>query len=751
MAAVSQRKPRYSIWARISLVGLFLLALAATGIILAIARSAVERNGAQFRDRQTLRLTRAARASEDFLGDAVQLVNASADTLGGVRNDRVLASRLLTGLLRSRSSRAVYGMGVFYGPHVFDNASELFGLYDVAGPTLRRHVHTERDYQYTGLHWYTMAMQARGHVAFVGPYTESRVTYVSAVRAFYRSGRLAGVATVDTLASTFARIMLTGAAPGDVAYVRLRDGSIALKTGPIDGRERIEAMTPLRYTHATLRFSTDARALFAANRRVETASALAIAATWALSVLFGLVMLRSWKARDIARGLEEQRLRLQQEIETSKQIEVELRHAAYTDALTGLPNRTPFLEAVSSALSKAGSGLAKGVFFIDLDRFNAVNDTLGHFAGDELLRAVAVRLRSRLPQEALVARLGGDEFLVLMGVEGGVGRSAQQLLDVFREPLIFNERVIYVAASIGVTVIDAHYSRAEELLRDADIAMYQAKQAGRGRYALFDGTMGSRVARESALENNLRRAIRFCEFVAYYQPIVQLPGEHIASFEALIRWNQLSGPIEACEFVPFAERLGLIGEIDALVRDRVLQDAPLIFERYPGTSVSINLSATELGSPQLLSDVSRMLACGIPPSNLKFEITETAIMTDAVHSHVALERLRELGVEIVLDDFGQGHSSLAYLRQLPISGVKIDQSFIKPLGTDKQAEAIVRSIVALAETLNFYTVAEGVETASQLASVGNLGVTFAQGFFFSPALSLARTFEFSFPVSSRSD
>jgi diguanylate cyclase (GGDEF)-like protein len=400
----------------------------------------------------------------------------------------------------------------------------------------------------------------------------------------------------------------------------------------------------------------------------------------------------------------------------------------------------------------AGNRDHHAVFFIDLDRFNIVNETLGHLAGDELLRAVGKRLQSLIERTDLVARLGGDEFVLIALVESrSFAEAASLLLAHVSEPIIIDGRPIYPEASIGVVAVDDSYATPEELLRDADIAMYEAKHRGRAQFAIFDAPMRQRVADDSQLEDDLRRAIERGELVPYYQPIVSMATRRITGFEALARWNRRDGSVTvASEFIQFAEQRGFVQAIDSLIFRAVCAHSKAILALFPSANIAVNISASELPAAGMGETIEPLLRQHeLPASRLKLEITETAMMTSSDASHRTIERLREIGIEFVLDDFGTGYSSLAYLQRLPIGGLKIDRSFVAPMLTDPKAVEIVRSIVLLARSFGLSTTAEGVETLEHFELLASLGVDSAQGFFFSPAIemgSLARLLDQ--PISS---
>jgi diguanylate cyclase (GGDEF)-like protein len=516
---------------------------------------------------------------------------------------------------------------------------------------------------------------------------------------------------------------------------------------PPDQSALISQTVPLRANAAAqMVIFTNALGLRAQDSRVRLAAAGQLSVVWVLAALFGFGLTRNWRAHEARLRLEVEQGRLEKELDIGRRLETQLRKAAYTDALTGLPNRAALLEAASAAIAVTSGEPTHALFFIDLDRFNMINDTLGHLAGDELLKMIAARLRDSLPLNETIARLGGDEFVICAAVlPEDAGAFADRILRCLHEPMILSGRACYTAASIGIVIIDASYREPEDLLRDADIAMYAAKGRGRACYAIFDTAMRTQVAADSDLENALRRAIERHEFVPYYQPIVRIATRDITSFEALVRWNRPgSGIVAASDFIGYAEARGLVNAIDEAVFATVCADAALLFGTFPKASVAVNISAGHLTTPNLAAAIDAALrAHGIAPERMKLEITETAIMTNAEGARATLDELRRNGIQILVDDFGVGHSSLTYLHRLPIAGLKIDRSFVSTLTHGEQPVAIVRSIVALAETLELYTIAEGVETAAQLEILESLGVTYAQGFFFSPALSLADLLAFS--------
>ncbi len=735
-------------------LGVLLLAASiATATDFYLAASKVDADRRDFQTQQQLRLSTAGLAAENFLNDAKQLVTTTADTLGPLRGDRRLTEDLLRGIALSATfirggpvekQPVIHGVGIFYGPNVFDRRTRLFGPYVEVNPHPQLIENDESNYDvrhtaYTNSVWYRSAIASDMPTDIEGPYEEDGASFISVLKVHRGGdGRPQAVASVDIFSKDFSRLLSSAIEPSEYAYITDRKGDLMFSTAPgTAGGDRVDLSIPLLYTHAIIHLSSDASKLHGENRRVWLEASLAAVAIWIGAFLLAVTLTRAWRLREQAIEAEEREERLRQELDVRKQIEAELRKAAYTDSLTGLPSRTPFLERVSDAIAACKSlGTRFGIYFIDLDRFNVVNDTLGHIVGDQMLKQIGRRLRADLPPEAMVARLGGDEFVVIAPIgPGGIAAQADALVASLRDPVTLETRTLYSAASIGVVVLSPEYDTPDELLRDADIAMYQAKRVGRDCYVVFDSAMRQRVADESELDHDLRDAIERGEFLAYYQPVVEIESGRVTSFEALVRWKRPGhGVVAAADFVPFAESHGLIGAIDAFMLETACRDIPALKQAFPGCSIAVNLSAQHFTQPSLADDISETLAArAVTPDSIKLEITETAVMTNAVYARTTLERLREIGLQMVLDDFGQGHSSLAYLQRLPIAGLKIDRSFVEALGANSPAEEIVRSIVALAVTLGLYTVAEGVETREQLAILRALGVVYAQGYLFDPA------------------
>ena len=416
------------------------------------------------------------------------------------------------------------------------------------------------------------------------------------------------------------------------------------------------------------------------------------------------------------------------------------RHAAFHDSLTGLPNRAMFTELLKAEIesSKRSSDHMFAVLFLDLDRFKNINDSLGHTHGDLLLVAFAERLERTLRPVDTLARFGGDEFAILLsGMLDATDavRVAQRIQDELSQPFVLDKNSAFATASIGIALSSSGYDRPEDILRDADIAMYRAKENGKARYEVFDHGMHARAVSRLQLESDLRQAVEQKEFAVYYQPIVSLQTGRLAGFEALVRWNHpRHGLISPADFIPVAEETGLIVPIgqwvlnEACIQVRQWQiDSP----SHRSLSLSVNLSARQVAQPDLLERIKEALETSkLNPHCLKLEITESVVMENAEAAALMFKQLRSLGVQLSIDDFGTGYSSLSYLHRFPLNYLKIDRSFVMRLTTDND-NAIVRTISTLARNLGMEVIAEGIETEEQYQQLKMLGCEFGQGYLFS--------------------
>ena len=413
--------------------------------------------------------------------------------------------------------------------------------------------------------------------------------------------------------------------------------------------------------------------------------------------------------------------------------QAQISHMARHDALTNLPNRTLFRERLEAALLRTGRGEQVAVLCLDLDRFKAVNDTLGHPIGDELLREIAVRLLDCVREGDTVARLGGDEFAIIQAakdlVVGQVATLANRLVETLCEPYTIKGHQIVTGTSIGISFAPNDGVDPDELLRSADLALYRAKLDGRGVYRFFEPGMDARAQARRMMELQLRSALAREEFELYYQPIHNLKSGRITTFEALIRWNHpVHGMVQPGEFIPLAEETGLIVSLGDWVLRKACADAAAWSRPV---AVAVNISPVQFKGRNLYdSAVAALADSGLPANRLELEITEAVLLQQTESTLATLHRLRDLGVRISMDDFGTGYSSLSYLRSFPFDRIKIDRSFTKDIDTREDAAAIVRAVAGLGTSLGIPTIAEGVETAEQLNLLRKEGCSEVQGFHF---------------------
>lgn len=474
--------------------------------------------------------------------------------------------------------------------------------------------------------------------------------------------------------------------------------------------------------------------------------------TWGVGCIIALVLVRQLmtlrendflfaqvRQQAVALGQTNQELML--EIEERKRAEQQLAHDALHDALTGLSNRVLFLERLRHAieLTKRRQGHHFAVLFLDLDHFKVVNDSLGHAVGDQLLMSIAHRLRLCLRAGDTIARLGGDEFVVLledMEREDDATATAERILATLKQPFGLHGHALPATASIGIIADIAGYDRPEDVLRDADIAMYQAKTQGKARSALFNITMRERAQARLELEHDLRHVLERNELELYYQPILSLQSDRITGFEALLRWRHPQrGLVAPNEFIPIAEETGLIVPIGRWVIHEACRQLRQWHEQFPQTpplTMSINISGRQFAEPAFIDQVTAVLEeVGLDPTTLRLELTERVWLNSSAETVALFRKLSKMGIQLHIDDFGTGYSSLAYLQHFPIRMLKIDRMFLSKMEEDSHSKDIVRAVIAMAHDLGMEAVAEGVETAGQLANLKRFGCNYGQGYLLS--------------------
>ena len=436
------------------------------------------------------------------------------------------------------------------------------------------------------------------------------------------------------------------------------------------------------------------------------------------------------------------------DITERKRAEEQLIHNALHDALTGLPNRALFLEHLRRALGHSPRRRKTfAVLFLDFDGFKLINDSLGHLEGDNLLKMIARRLESLLRGDDIVARLGGDEFTILLDDltdSKDAFLVVERIQDIFKEPFNLDGREIFIGASIGIALRDAKYKTPEEMLRDADIAMYRAKSNGKGRHEIFSREMHQQISNRLRLETELRLALERNEFAVFYQPIMQIDNNQLIGFEALVRWfHPERGQIMPGEFIPIVEETGLIIPLGEVILRESCRQVREWQQRFPANTdltISVNLSCKQFMQHDLVGCVAGILKeTGLEARFLRLEVTESHIMENSDVAIKIMNRLRDLGVQLSIDDFGTGYSSLSYLQRLPINYLKIDRSFINLMNSNHENGEIVRAIVMLAKNLNMQVIAEGIETEEQALKLINLDCAFGQGYFYSKPTNASQT------------
>jgi diguanylate cyclase (GGDEF)-like protein len=742
--------------------------------IWAAVTTRAEESAASARARAMAALRATSNALSEYINDSSQLASTAAELFATMPHDRAAAENTLATLLRSAQSPSVYGVGVWYAPYRFAPGVRLYGPYARRSRDAKiaiTYVWMRPSYDYPSHPWYRLGIASQGRLAYTEPYFDTDYVYVSAVRAFGDKNGIEGVVTVDStlphlegiLRSPYARslayvtsakggVLLTSDDAGFLAFAARRGSPVksvaSIPRATFDGFYAANAggdvedlLVPLpAVTGWQLHLAVDRSLLFANARRVRAAGVGALLLLWVLTFVLLAAIRHARRSAARATDLEREQIELTREIADRKKAEERLRERAYRDELTRLPNRAFVIGELQrnlDALRLDREGRF-AVVFIDLDRFNLINDSLGHDTGDLLLAEIAHRLRDVAGPDRVIARLGGDEFVVLLPGAGEVEAvdAAERVLATVRRPFAVSGHELFVSASAGVALADVRYSMPEEILRDADAAMYEAKRAGRATVRVFDQSMHTRAMEALALETDLRVGLPRNEIYAAYQPIVSLADGRVVGFEALARWRQPArGIVPTEDFIRVAEQTGLISDIDEAVISQACAAAAAWLAEFPDLYLSVNVSAAHLMRVDDLAVIRRAIErSGLPASSLRAELTETAIMERGQKAASIFRQLREMGVGIMVDDFGTGYSSLGYLQRLPIEGLKIDRSFVGEMMHDEKAAEIVRAILGIAKNLGLHVIAEGTELRDEVAALRAMGVQYAQGYYFSRPL-----------------
>ncbi|MDX2273179.1 MAG: EAL domain-containing protein [Cyanobacteriota bacterium] len=648
--------------------------------------------------------------------------------------------------------------------------------------------------------WYQAAVSGQGDPVFTQPFVDSDGVYVTVAEAFYQGEALAGVVRVDVVLPQLNDFIVEASLNGaEFSYMTSGEGSLfihpfqeqllaaARQAGEDpdslndlsheDWRRfqegyftspRQEAQVVVNPVGWKLYINSAQKDWLVEVGQLQRDLLGVGGLAWTGLALLWLGWQRINNQTQRTLKLEHEKARLEREISERKRTEMMLRQQEFQlreqakqldfeehhDSLTKLPNRNWLLIRLQTALDRAHtySDYQFALLFLDLDRFKVLNDSLGHDLGDQVLKGLAKKLEACLRVVDAVARWGGDEFVILLDYlseEKEALKIAEQIQATLRTPLVIDRQDVFVTASIGIALSNPTYDKPEDLLRDADIAVHRAKVQGRNCYEIFNPDMHSEAVALLQIESNLRRVIdqiqadpdQEQELQVYYQPILCLETQQVEGFEALVRWQHPTlGMVQPDRFIYTAEETGLITAIDEWILRQACLQLQKWQQQFPTLrplSVSVNLSGRDFTQPRLLNWIDRVLEeTGLPPSNLKLEMTESSVMSEMESVIQILHQLRTRGIPICIDDFGTGYSSLSYLHRFPIDVLKIDRAFVDHMGEQAEQDATVKAIITLAHSLNLTVIAEGIETPAQAAQLRRLGAEQGQGYYFSRPLNL---------------
>jgi diguanylate cyclase (GGDEF)-like protein len=771
-SAIQRQRPSLHGERRTARAYTWTIVAALIGLTIAIAAAiTVATNESQTRARvnQTARSTMIQHALGEVIDEAGELATNASLLVPMVPKTQSAIEALAQHLLDAAPGTSIDGVGIWYQPFSFDPKRKYVAAYATRRKLGRHGNHIAHSYVRAADNYFHQVFYAKGlhagSVQFNPPYSEGGDVFLGAVAPIRdRTGKTIGVASSDVYGGDFARVLgLTTLPRYEFAYVLSSDGRIVAMTDETLFRRSISAPAKTAThdiePHALVRClltrigndTTESRVrvesglvvhlvadnagLFAQASGLRGAALVVIGIIWVLGGVMIAIDLRRHRGGRRAQNLELEKIELENEIAERQRAEERLRRFAFFDALTDLPNRAFLFEHLTRALDRSQTKRDRfAVLYIDLDRFKIVNDSLGHAVGDELLVAVARRLESSIHADDIIARIGGDEFVIILHhLEDGeyARRVAHRIIERMGESFDVRGSDIYTGASIGIIADAGGYASPSDLLRDADVAMYEAKGQGKDRYVLFDRDLHMRTVAQLRLETDLRGAVDRSEFVLRYQPIVDLSSGRLAGFEALVRWQHPErGLLGPGEFISISEQNRTVIRLGTwVVREAVREFCTW---GRSDLTIAVNVSVRQIVQANFVAEIAGLLVtAGMDARALKIEITESALMEDVETSARALRELRDIGVQAHIDDFGTGYSSLSYLRRFAIESIKIDRSFVAEMTQRPEAFEIVRTIVTLASTLGLTVTAEGIETAEQLASCRSLGITYGQGYYLS--------------------
>jgi diguanylate cyclase (GGDEF)-like protein len=701
-----------------------------------------------------------------YVASGTQLAATAATLAPSFRGNKPATERLLRKLLSSTPNDVIYGVGIWYLPYKFSPNVRLFGPYvhrTSNGKMTLTYKWSHPDYNYVKHAWYRIGLNARAQTLVTQPYFDTDHVYISAVHEIHIGGNSIGVVSVDTTSESIDKFLTHVSTARNVPYLTTHSGYVVgfpyasallnfarsrhpakmiLDVTDADAQafiamrfpgDRVTVRTRAARIPVNLVNSFDATTLGSSPPPILLLTIVAVL-IWLLT-LAAIWAMRRARARGLAElDLHRERTRLALEINAHVTAEHALRKAAEVDPLTGLLNRTTILAAIDQSIQRAKSGQTpECLLFIDLNGFERINSMFGHLAGDKILADFAGLVRSCSGGKHLSARLGGDEFAVLVRSDAPAARRIGECVQRAMEPgLAIDGEAVYIDAGIGVVEIAGSYGGAEDVVRDADYALRQAKRAHRTNVVTFDPALREEAAKQRELQAALRGAVARGEIFVEYQPICRIRNGELVAFEALVRWHRASQPVMyPTDFIPLAERTGLVFQVDRYVADVACAQMARWQREYPQLRLELNASALHFEHPGALRGLTNVLQKHpLHPETVDIELTESSLVGLTPEAMSAVRDLHSRGIRLHLDDFGTGYSSLSYLQRLHVDALKIDKSFVDAMLEDKRAMQIVTAIVNLARSVQVDVIAEGVTTPDQARALEKLGVTMGQGFLY---------------------